>query len=126
MSDDGLADVHARIAQSDIAKQATADLLAYAARHRDPEPPQATVIPMPDLSSPGIARFPCPRRCGWSHHEPTDPGPSRLIVAIDPTGAWQGEGRELGEMISLNAEARFLAQRAHIEAAIADHCLNSH
>ncbi|WNI20371.1 hypothetical protein [Actinacidiphila sp. ITFR-21] len=111
-------------ARPEIAAQMTADLLAARRAAERPEPPPVTTMPMPEFLrtriAGQIARYRCPRGCGWFHDEPTDPGPLGLIVAIEP-------GQDsIGEMISLNAEARSLAYQARVEAAIDEHYAESH
>jgi hypothetical protein len=108
----------AYFARPDVAAKESAGYLA--ARQRAPEPPPATTIPMPEFPRRGVARFRCPRGCGWFHDEPTDPGPQPLIV---PAGAGPDV---IADMISLNAEARRLAQQDRIEAALRGHYEQAH
>ena len=119
------AQIREHFARPEVAAQTMADLLAARqAAERPPEPPPVTTMPMPEFLRTRIAgqtaRYRCPRGCGWFHDEPTDPGSLGLIVAIEP-------GRDsIGEMISLNAEARSLAYQARVEAAISEHYAGSH
>jgi hypothetical protein len=102
------------------AQEAAALAAAMQTAQRAPEPHPATPMPVPEFPRFGVARYHCPRRCGWFHEEPTDPGPTRLIVAFDPGG----EG--VGEVITFNAEARALAFRERVEGAIAAHYAAAH
>lgn len=108
----------AYFARPEVAAKTTADYMA--ARNRAPEPPPATTIPMPEFPHRGVARFRCPRGCGWFHDEPTDPGPLSLIV---PAGCGPDV---IADTISLNAEARHLTQRDRIEAALSEHYEQAH
>ena len=68
--------IREHFARPDVAAKETAD--DPAARSRAPELPPATTIPYARrFPRWGVARFRCPRGCGWFHDEPTDPGPSR-------------------------------------------------
>lgn len=110
--------IREHFARPDVAAKETADYLA--ARSRAPELPPATTIPMPEFPRWGVARFRCPRGCGWFHDEPTDPGPQPLIIPVD------GGPDDATAMLSLNAEARHLVQRDRIEAALSEHYGTAH
>lgn len=68
-----------------------------------------------------VARYACPRGCGWSHDEPTDDGaPLRIVVPADPTPD------DVTAAITAHAAARAKQQRARIEKAITDHLADAH
>lgn len=119
--------IRAHFTRPDIAARTRDDLVTALrdAARRATEPPPVATVSAPEFhhepgTGPITARFPCPRACGWWHEEPTDPGPSPLIVAIEPGCD------NIGEMINLNAEARALALRARVENAVARHYAEAH
>jgi hypothetical protein len=72
-------------------------------------------IPGPDIV--GLnAHFRCPIGCGWAHTEPTDPGPSRMI--LDPN--------DIDGSINLHAETRGLLLRDRVERALRSHLQDQH
>lgn len=79
-------------------------------------PPPPSIIPYPEFPRFGVARWSCPRGCGWGYEEPTDPGPHRLILPLD----------DIDGMLSLNAEAARLSRQARVEKAISDHYAAEH
>ncbi|MFF3730398.1 hypothetical protein ACFYXM_08795 [Streptomyces sp. NPDC002476] len=107
-------------ARPEVAARTTAELLAARKAAERPEPPLATAVPAPEFPTFGIARYHCPRQCGWWHDEPTDPGPSALIISADQAGA------DVGTMLSLNAKARLLALHGRVERAIGEHYAAAH
>jgi hypothetical protein len=120
-SDDDLeALLREHFARPEVAARLDADYWAAveAHRRRAPEPPPASTVPMPDFPGFCVARYRCPRGCGWFHDESTDVGPSAMILPADP--------QEMDAMLSLNAEARALAYRQRVEAAIAAHYAEAH
>ncbi|MFG2679198.1 hypothetical protein [Streptomyces sp. NPDC048392] len=94
--------------------------------------PVAEIIPPPSFprqqGTAGIARFRCPRDCGWTHDEFTDPGPippvrlparakgSTLAEVLSSTTE-----EEISAAIGAAAEERAHAHRARLEQAYAAH-----
>lgn len=139
MTDDDAAELDAltreRFARPEARARMFAEDMALRreAARRTAEPPPVTIIPMPEFPRFGVARFACPRGCGWGHEEPTDPGPTRLILSAKP-GADPGASRladlvdldEMSAAMTLEAESRQLAFRARVSAAIEDHYTRMH
>lgn len=119
-SDPDWARVQDHFARPDVVARLDAEYRAavQAGRDRAAEPPPATTIPTPQFLPGCVARYQCPRGCGWWHDESTDPGPPTLLLPRDP--------QELDAMLSLNAEARGLAYQARVEEAIARHYAAAH
>lgn len=96
---------------------------------RDPPPaaPQGPEGPGSDVPRPVIgrppgerfgvlARYPCPRGCGWHHAERPDlPPPLRIVVPADPTAG------DVDRAITGHARRVAADRRARVRAAIADH-----
>ncbi|MFC8463399.1 hypothetical protein [Streptomyces sp. NPDC057250] len=112
--------IREHFARPDVAARDVADMLTARRAAEHPEPLPATAVPAPQFPAYGVTRYHCPRRCGWWHDEPTDPGPSPLIVSVDQAGA------DVGAMLSLNAEAQLLALLERVERAIGEHYLTGH
>lgn len=113
--------------QAAAAQLAPVDLAAALAAHRTaattPQTPQS-VIPDPtfprDPARPwlacSVARYACPRGCGWFHDEPTDDQtPIRLVMPADPTPD------DITAAITAHANDRADRTRRRIEAAITEH-----
>lgn len=127
-ADDDLdARIREHFAKPEVLARTAAELLAdqRAAARQAEEPPPLTSIPAPEFPvglgiGRGVARFHCPRRCGWFHDEPTDPGPARLIL---PAGA---STQDVDELLTLNAEARAMSLEMRVETAIGSHYATAH
>ncbi|MGW1989625.1 hypothetical protein [Embleya sp. NPDC001921] len=103
------------------------------AARRASEPPPLDTVPAPEHLPNCVARYRCPRRCGWWHDESTDPGPLRLILpakpGADPAASHLRDLVDLDELsaaLSLNAESRLLALRARVAAALDAHYAEAH
>ncbi|MGC0418363.1 hypothetical protein [Embleya sp. AB8] len=138
MTDDEFDDmdrIREHFARPGAAARETAEYLAARreAARRASRPPPLDIVPAPEFPRFGVARYSCPRRCGWWHDEPTDPGPTRLILPTKP-GADPEASRladlvdldEPGAAISLDSESRLLALRSRVAAAIEEHYARAH
>jgi hypothetical protein len=103
-------------------------LAAQRAAASAPQPPE-DVIPAPtfprDPARPSwacpVARYACPRGCGWFHDEPTDDGaPLRIVVPADPTPD------DVATAITARADARAEQLRARIQEAVTGHLADAH
>lgn len=118
MSDEDFSAIEAAMAK--LPPVTIDDILRARREAEKASPPPPSVIPQPEFVRVGplssVARFHCPRGCGWWHDEPTDTGPGPLIIPAD----------DIEGTITLDAELRGLAMRDRIEQAITGHYAERH